>query len=58
MLVTLSPSFGSGSTDAEILRCAQDDNQDTNHACRLSAAKGLAGSISESLLTLHYSMLN
>src|SRR6266852_3683405 len=29
MPVTLSASFGSGSTDAEILRCAQDDSQDT-----------------------------
>ncbi len=32
MPVTLSASFGSGSTDAEILRCAQDDRQDTSQA--------------------------
>ncbi len=32
MRVTLSASFGSGSTDAELLRCAQDDRQDSSQA--------------------------
>ncbi len=42
MPVTLSASFGSGSTDAEILRRAQDDRQDTTQVRSSLISKRLA----------------
>jgi hypothetical protein len=42
MPITLSASFGFGSTDAEILRCAQDDRQDTTQVRSSLTSKRLA----------------
>jgi hypothetical protein len=44
--VTLSASFGSGSPDAEILRCAQDDSQDTTQVRSSLISKRLPGGTS------------